>query len=74
MEYKCSWNKYFQKISVHCEINLYIGYRKQNDGRILAVSLKCISNYRKFSQQLRQQCKRKGPDTTSYQSGAFSTM
>ena len=50
-----------------------IGSRKQNDVRILAAAQKCSSSYRKRRQQLWQQRKRKGPDTASYQSGAFST-
>ena len=72
MKYRYSWNKYFQKVG-DCGISTYIGHRKQNDVRISAAAQKCSSNYRKRPQQLRQQRKRTGLDTASYQSGAFST-
>ena len=64
----------FKKIVVNCGINMNIGFRKQNDVRIMAAAKKCNSSYRRRCQQLRQQRKRKGPDTASYQSGPFSTM
>ena len=66
-------NIVFKKIGVNCGINMNVGSRKQNDVRILAAAQKCISSYRKRRHQLRQRYKRKGPDTASYQSGAFST-
>ena len=66
-------NNVFKKIGVNCGVNMNIGSRKQNDVRILAAAQKCSSSYRKRRHQLRQRYKRKGPDTASYQSGAFST-
>ena len=73
MEYRCSWNKCFQKVGFNFGINTYIGHGKQNDVKISAAAQKCSSSYRKHRQQLRQQHKRKDPDTASYQSGAFRT-
>ena len=66
-------NNVFKRIVANCGISINIRSRKQNDVRISAAAQKCSSSYRKCRQQLRQQRKRKGPDTVSYQSGAFST-
>ena len=51
----------------------HFGHRKQNDVKISAAAQKCSSSYGKHRQQLRQQHKRKDPDTASHQSGAFIT-
>ena len=66
-------NNFFKKISVNCGINTFIGSRKPNDVRISAAAQKNSPSYKKFRQQFRQQRKRKGPHTASYQFGAFST-
>ena len=61
-----------KKIGVDYGINRYIGYRKQNDVRILEAAQKCSSHYRRLCQHLWQQYK-KSLNTTSYQYAACST-
>ena len=61
----------FSKKCVDYRINKYIGYRKQDDFRILPAAQKCSYHYKRHCHQLPQQGKRKGPDTTFYQSGTF---